>query len=210
MTYNARALLISRKTLGADELVDKILSPEDSAEKSLYVEALAISTSQLKKSYVEACLLASSDVIKIGDLLEMSPDLIVLYSRVFYDVVGLDKLSKLELIQVKDKQEHMMKLWALSQGLSFIAWRLGNAVPINPVEGLKDLFTMCIYKSKEGAFNANDTGASSEATKWVTLSLNIARLLNQWTTDTNQAKSDIELALKEVIHDFGGFGELPT
>jgi hypothetical protein len=210
MTPDARALLIKRKTLGADDLVDKILSPESSVEKDLYEQALVIHQSPIKKSYVEACLLASNDVEEIGTLLEMSTDIIVLYSRVFYDVVGLDRLSKLELVQVKDKNEQMMKMWALSCGLPFIAWRLGGMVNVNPIDGLKELFTMCIYKSKEGAFNANDTGASSEATKWVALSLNIARLLNNLTTDTNRAKSDIELALKEVIPDFGGFDALPV
>lgn len=207
MTVNARALLVKNKTVGTDPLVDKILT-EGSAEAELYQKALAISKSRVKKQYVEACLLASQDYTKISALIEIDPVLVEHYAQVFYNTAGLDKLSKLELVEVEDHQEMMMKLWALSQGLDFIAWRLGSEVNINPTAGLQSLFSTCIMKSKEAMFSGNDSASSIEATKWVKLSLDIARLLRNWVMDNEGAKKDIEIALREVIPDFDGFASL--
>lgn len=208
MAADARARLVKTKSSGADLLVDKILL-EGSPESSLYSQALKLNKSSLKRSYLESCLLASRDTRRISELLELPEDLIVLYKDVFYDVWGLDKLSKLELIDVSDKNESLMKLWALNQGLDFIAWRLGGAVNINPTQGLQDLFSTCIMKSKEAMFSGNATAESAEATKWVKLSMDIARLLRNWVMDSEGARRDIELALKETNPDFEGFESLP-
>lgn len=207
MSVNARSLLIQNKTSGLDPLVDAILT-EGSPEADLYLKALDIKTSGLKSTYVESCLLASDDLFAIAELLDMDEDVIETYSKVFYEVAGLDKLSKMELLNVTDRQESLMKIWATSQGLDFIAWRLGRKVSINPIEGLKDLFTTCIYKAKEAIFSGNETEASKEATKWTKLSMDIARLLKGWVLDTDEAKKDIEMALRQVVPDFKGFTDL--
>jgi hypothetical protein len=208
MRPDARALLIRNATLGSDPLVDRILATEAGPEKALYVQALAISKSPLKRRYVESCLLASGDIPRISRILELSEELLLFYREVFYDVGELDKLSKLELLDVKDRDEHAMKLWALSQGLDFIEWRLGKPVSINPVTGLQDLFTTCVFKAKEAMFSGNAAEASKEGTKWAKLSMDIARLLKVWILDTDAAKKDIEMALQEVIPDFQGFSDL--
>jgi hypothetical protein len=114
----------------------------------------------------------------------------------------------MELLDVSDRAEAALKLWALSQGLTFIAWRMGRQVQVSPVEGLQDLFTTCIYKAKEAIFSGNVSEASKESTKWVKLSMDIARLLKIWVMDSAAAKKDIELALQEVVPDFEGLDSL--
>lgn len=208
MRVDERALLIRNNKLGVDPLVDQILSPEDNPEKALYTLALGINRSALKRRYLEACLLASDDFERISRILELSEDLVRMYSYVFYDVVGLDKLSKLELLDVKDRDEHSMKLWALSQGLDFIEWRLGRSISINPIDGLKDLFTTAVFKAKESMFSGNAADASKEGVKWTKMSLDIARILKAWVMDNEAAKKDIELALSEVVPEFASFADL--
>ncbi len=209
MRVNARALLIQNGTLGADPLVDSILSAQEgSAEKATFNRALDINRSSVKKRYVEACLLASNDFPRISKILEIPEEVIRTYSMVFYDVAGFDKLSRLELLDVNDKDEHLMKLWALSQGLDFIEWRLGKQVSISPIEGLKDLFTTAVFKAKESMFSGNSSEASKEGVKWTKMSMDIARLLKVWIMDTDAARKDIELALKEVVPEFNSFADL--
>ncbi len=205
---NAKGILIRKKTLGANDLVDKIVNEPESAEGKLYLLAKKINESALKRGYVESSLLASDNLEDISNLLEIPPEVIEMYRTVFYDVQELDKLSKLELLSVSDKNEASMKMWALSQGLSFVAWRLGRKVDVSPIEGLQDLFTTCMYKAKEAMFSGNTSESSKESTKWVKLALDIARLLKLWVLDSAAAKKDIELALKEVIPDFNGLDDL--
>lgn len=208
MTVNARAILINKKALGADPLVDKILSEPESAEAKLFVKAKQIFGNHLKKQYVEASMLASQDLQEISVLLEIPLAVLEMYRWVYYNVEDLDKLSKLELLNVNDKAEGLLKLWALSQGLSFIAWRLGEKVSVSPIEGLQDLFTTCIYKSKEAMFNGNTSEASKESTKYIKLAMDLARLLKVWVMDSAAAKRDIEIALQEVVPNFGGLDTL--
>jgi hypothetical protein len=208
MRVDARALLIKSNTLGVDPLVDKILSTEQNAEKALYIRALDINKSALKRRYLESCLLASEDIARISFILELPEELIIMYREIFYAVSGLDKLSKLELLDVKDREEHAMKLWALSQGLEFIEWRLGHSVIVNPVDGLQELFTMSMYKAKEALFSGNASEASREGKIWTKLSVDMARLLKTYVLDTEGAKKDIELALAQVVPNFGSFSDL--
>lgn len=207
MQVDARALLVKTKQLGVDPLVDLILT-EASEESKSYAKALAIYRSPVKKSYVEACLLASSDLPRIESLLGVPVRDLEVYRDIFYDVASLDKLSKLELVQDSSNDERLMKLWALNQGLDFISWRLGGNVSVGPTEGLQSLFSTCIMKSKEAMFSGNASDESKEATKWVKLSLDIARLLRNWVMDSEGARTDLEMALRESNPDFEGFADL--
>jgi hypothetical protein len=208
MSHNTRAHLIRNKTTGHDSLVDAILSEQDTEEKALYVKALAINKSSLKRTYVEACLLASSDFSKIGGILELDPKLVHLYSQVFYDVFGLDKLSKMELLDVKDREELMMKVWTLSQGLEFVEWRLGGVTNVNPVDGLKELFSMAMWKARESLFSGNATAESQEGLKWSKISTDLARLLKVYSSDSETAKKELYMALTEVVPNFRGIADL--
>ena len=98
--------------------------------------------------------------------------------------------------------EALMKMWTLTQGLDFLSWRLGKKVSISPVEGLVDLFSTCMFKSKEAMFNSSTTDTSKESTKWVKLSTDIARLLKLWVMDSEAAKRDLVIAIREVIPEF--------
>jgi hypothetical protein len=208
MTVNARANLVTRKILGKDSLVDKILQEPESPEAELFAQARRINSNYLKRQYLEASLLASADLDKISELLEMPLPVIVMYRDMFYNVLGLDKLSKMELLQLPDKGEGLLKMWALTQGLPFIEWRLGGKIVVSPIEGLQDLFTTCIYKSKEAMFNPNTSEASKESTKYIKLAMDLARLLKVWVMDSAAAKKDIELALMEVVPEFKGLDSL--
>lgn len=208
MSVELRARLIRNNRTGFDPLVDAVLSSNTSPEYLLYAKALAINKSPVKRGYLEAALLACDDLPRICALLEMPLELCTMYRDVFYDVTGLDKLSKLELLDVPDQADKSMKTWALSQGLEFLSWRLGNLVEISPIEGLQDLFATCVYKSKECLFSGNASEASKEAVKWTKLSMDLARLLKMYVLDSAAAKSDLEMALKEVIPDFEGLDSL--
>ena len=207
MPVNDRALLVNSKTIGADPLVDLILTA-GSPEGALFSKEIEIKNSPVKTMYVESCLLASLDYARIGDLLELPSDLIEMYKNTFYDVEGLDRLSKLELLAVEDRQEHMLKVWALSQGLDFIAWRLGAKTTVSPIEGLQELFSTSMYKAKEACFSGNASEESKEAVKWTKISMDVARLLKAYTMDSNQARSDIQLALRDVVPEFEGLSDL--
>ena len=53
-------------------------------------------------------------------------------------------------------------------------------------------------------FNSSSTDASRESTKWTKLSTDIARLLKMWVMDSNEAKKDLEIAIREVLPEFDG------
>lgn len=203
-----RYLLIRSKTSGVDPLVDAILSSEDTPEKAAYAQVSEMRRSEVKKMYIEACLLASNDYDKISTILDIPVALLEMYAKIYYDVDGLDKLTRLELLDVSDRDEKLMKTWALSQGLDFIAWRLGRIVSINPINGLKELFTITMYKAKECIFSGNATEESKESVKWTKLSMDLARLLKAYTMDSEEARKDIEMALAEVVPEFKGLDSL--
>lgn len=208
---HARFILVKQKSLGVDALVDSILSgrEEDKPTKLLFDKAKAIYASSVKKGYVESCLMATPNLEKISELIEIPVPVLDLYRDVFFDVKGYDKLSLMEVISdASSEDERGMKTWALSQGLDFIAWRLGKALNVNPVEGLQELFTLSVFKSKEALFSGNASESSREATKWTKLSMDLARLLKSWVMDSNAARRDIEIALQEIIPEFQGFDSL--
>jgi hypothetical protein len=206
---NKRYLQICSNKKGVDSIVDAILASDTSPEFLLYSKARSISLSPTKKGYLEASLLCDKDLAKIANLLEMPIEVVTMYRDIFYNVSEYDKLSKLDLIaNTSDVGEKSMKTWALSQGLNFVSWRLGNLVNISPVEGLQEMFTTCIFKSKEALFSGNISEASKESTKWVKLSMDLARLIKVWVMDSAAAKKDLEMALLEVIPNFQGLDSL--
>lgn len=65
-----------------------------------------------------------------------------------------------------------------------------------------------MYKATEAAYNSSSTEASKEAAKWAKQSTDIARLLKMWVMDNSGAKSDLVIAIKEVVPDFDGMDSL--
>ena len=208
MNPNARELLIRSKISGADPLVDIILSDENSLEHSLYVRATSLRKSPVSCSYLEACLIASDDYERISELMELPVEVVYMYRDIFYDVSRLGRLEKLVLIGEEPAESQLLKTWAITQGLEFISWRMGDVVNISPVDGLQDLWNISYYKSKEAMFSGNADKSSQEAVKWVKMSMDIARLLKTWVMDPNAAKTEIEMALREVNPDFDGFADM--
>lgn len=198
--------LLRDEKKGEDPLVDSFLA--GSVSPAFY-EATRLRSRPLKKSYVEACLLATSDVYEISSLLEIPEEVLEMYRLFFFDLTGFDHLDKLELLSSCDEpNEYTLKTWALTQGLDFLTWRLGKNSKISPVEGLEGLFRDCLFKSKEALYAKNSEIASKESVKWVKLSMDAARLVKMWVTDSNAAMKDIELALKTVNPEFGTFDEI--
>ena len=54
----------------------------------------------------------------------------------------------------------------------------------------------------------NRVGLDLSDRGWTKLSMDLARLLKAYTSDGNQAKKDLQLALEEVIPSFSGFSDL--
>jgi hypothetical protein len=202
-------VLVKKEITGKDQRVDAILSSSDPILVDLYHKSLLINKSQLRKSYVEASLLCEPDLTKISEILEVPLNVLEVYHEFFFDVKNLDKLGKIEHIEsIKDTNERQLKLWALGQKMSFIAWRLGDKVSLSPVDGLIEMFSTCMYKAKESVYSNNSSESSKEAIKWTKMSADIARLLKVWTMDNAAAKTDLEIAIREVVPDFIGIDSL--
>lgn len=208
-TPNWREKLLKDKRGGEDPLVDILLEKPDSEESRLFAYVDFIHDSHVKKRYVEASLLTSAPFDEIAEVLDIPAEVIQMYADIYYDVIDLDRLSKLDLVDsCTNHEDRVFKLWSMSQGMNFIAWRLGKRFSTSAVEGLTDLFNDCIYKAKEAFFNPNATVSSKESTKWVKLAIEIAKLLKMWVTDSTAAKKDIELALRQVIPEFKTLDQL--
>ena len=144
--FNEREKLIRKRELTGDPLVDMFLGDEIS--ETAY-QVLQLRYSMSKKHYIEACLLATDDISKIADIIDVDEEVVDIYQKVYYDIAGLDRLTKLRMIEtVKDEREQQLKLWAVSQGIDFIAWRLGTVPKISPVEGLTSIYSDCFFKAK--------------------------------------------------------------
>ena len=206
---NDKYQLVKKNIQGKDQRVDAVLSSSDPILADLYSKALAINQAKLRKSYVEASLLCETDLTKISEILEVPLEVLEVYHEFFFDVKDLDKLGRIEHIEsVRDANERQLKLWALGQKMSFIAWRLGDKVSLSPVDGLIEMFSTCMYKAKESVYSNNASDSSREAIKWTKMSTDIARLLKLWTMDNSAAKTDLEIAIKEVVPDFTGIDSL--
>lgn len=163
----------------------------------------------MKRSYIEACLLATDDCEEIGELLEINPEVIDLFKSLFFDLEGFDRLDKLDLIsQSSDKQDATLKTWALTQGLDFLYWRLGKVPNVSPIDGLEKIFLDCYFRSREAFYTDSSDKNSPEVVKWVKLSMDAARLVKSWKIDSNAAMKDIKLALTSINPEFGSFDDI--
>jgi len=205
---NFRYELARKKMRNKDPIVDRLLDGEKPLTE-LYEVSKELNHSLVKKAYIESCLICCPDLSKISDLLEIPVDVLSVYRDFFFNVKDYNKLALLELVGKADTQEEKnMKMWALSQGIEFIAWRLGKPVNISPIGGLQDLFTTSLYKSKEALFSANSSTSSIEAAKWTKLSMDLARLLKAWVLDSNEAKNDLQVALASISPEFQGYNDV--
>jgi hypothetical protein len=211
-TPHARSLLVVKKIKGADPLVDAVLVPNKDGSESIaarnYELAKVIYNSNIKKNYADAALMATNDTEEISKLLEIPAEIIVAYRDFFFDVKDLSKLSKLELLEEYDDSGRDLLVWAMASGIEFLRWRLGESVQINPIQGLQDMFSMSVYKSKEAMFSSNGSANSVEAVKWTKLAMDLARLLKMYLMDSNAARRDIELALGTLTPEFSSFAGL--
>lgn len=196
---NYRGLLFAKGTKGADPIVDQFLAGQFA---ELVAEAGEIYKDRTQRLYVESSLLATNDLTVISSFLGVSVSVLDVYRTLYWDVEGMTKLQRLAMVDsIKEASERTMKTWALTQGMKFLEWRFGNEVSISPVEGLTRIFSDCYFKSKEAFFNANASEASKESAKWTKLSVEAARLLKTWVTDTDEAMKDINIALQQFTGD---------
>lgn len=208
---NKLALAVRGSRRGVDPRVDEILDNPNGAAAKLHAKALASWENKLRKSYIESARMATDDVKAISTVVEIPEDTLEFYYAFFFDIADWDRLDKIEHIEklgTKHKTEALLKMWTLTQGLDFLAWRLGKKVSISPVEGLIDLFSTCMFRSKEAMFNGAGTEAGEQSIKWTKQSTDIARLLKLWVTDSSQAKKELEIAIREVVPEFGSLDDL--
>ena len=85
---NERQYLIYKETRGKDAIVDEILDNPEGPIGQLYKTVSEFHVDKLRRSYLEACLLASQDFDRIADLLEMDKDVIKMYYDIYYSVDG--------------------------------------------------------------------------------------------------------------------------
>lgn len=202
-------LLIRKKHTGEHPLADKVLLEPDSLEAKLWDDCIDIWEDKIKRSYVEAAIMTEESDEVLAEVFEMPVELVTLYRKACFNIEKLSRLDKVALLDKEETSEVLvMKMWAMASGMDFIRWRLGHKVEINPLTGLIELFTMCYNKSREAIFNPNVAKASQESTKWVKLSMDIARLLKLWTTDNDQARKDLEVAIKSVVPNFKSIDDL--
>lgn len=194
-----RGKLLARGTDGKDSLVDSLL---DGAYPELVATATALYKDRTQKMYVESSLLATNDLTVVSRFLEVEVPVLEMYRSLYFDVAHFTKLQRMAYLDgIKDGAERNMKSWALTQGVRFLEWRFGNDVKISPVEGLTAIFADCFYKSKEAFFNGNSSESSKEAAKWTKQTVEVARLLKSWVTDSDAAMADINIALEQFMGD---------
>lgn len=208
MLPHARHNLVKNNTKGVDALVDAVLTKNEDGSESLaasrYELAKVLFLSPIKKNYIDASFMATDKVADIADLLDIPIDILETYRQFFFNIEGFNKLSKLELLENYDAQGKDLLTWAMASGLTFLAWRLGKPSDVNPVAGLKELFSLALYKAKEAAFGAD----TNDTVKWAKMATDMSRLLKAWTMDSQAAKNDIEIALARVNPVFPSFGGL--
>lgn len=203
---DAKGRLVERGVPTGDPVVDMFFNDPISEEA---YQVLRIRYTESKRMYIEAALLATDDNEKIADLFEVDLAVIDIYQYIYYNVKDMDEISKIKLVeQIKDSREQQLKLWAISQGIDFISWRIGKAPKISPVEGLTSLYADCFYKAKEAFFNSNTSDPSKEGLRWAKQATDIARLLKAWVSDSDEAMQDIKIALKEITGDNTAFSTL--
>lgn len=179
--------------------------------KTVEEQVLAVYSSPTRRGYVEACLFCNDDLKKSSDILEVPVEVLEKYRDTYFDPREWDRLAKIEHIEglgPDREDEQNLKLWALNNGLDFIAWRLGKRPNISPIDGLQDLYSICMYKAKESMFTATTSDSGKEGTKWIKSATDIARLLKVWVMDSSGARKDLEIAIREVVPDFDGLGDL--
>lgn len=171
--------------------------------------AKVLQASEFTKVYLEASLLATSDVAQIAEVFGIPSEVIEEYEKSLFPVFSLNRLQKLELVSAsKGSDEMELKRWAVTQGFDFVKWRLGFKVEMSPVESMISMYSDCFYKSKEAFFSSNSDESSKEALKWVRQAAGLAQILKTWVTDSAEAKKDIELALSKVMIDKDTVGNL--
>lgn len=208
---NKLALAVRGSRREEDPRVAEILDNPNGPLAKLHDKALKSWENKLRKSYIESARMATDNLDAIAKVVEIPQEVLEVYYEFFFDIADWDRLDKIEHIEnlgTKHKTEALLKMWTLTQGLDFLAWRLGKKVSISPVDGLVDLFSTCMFRSKEAMFNGAGTEAGEQSIKWTKQSTDIARLLKLWVMDSSQAKKDLEIAIKEVVPEFGSLDEL--
>jgi hypothetical protein len=194
-----RADYVLGKKVSGCEVLDKFLQNPQPLE---CIEVLKIRHSKTRRSYVEAALLTGASWEVVSVTLEIPEEYVELYATVFFDTRKMDRLDKVEAIDsCSDEHEKSLKLWAYTQGIDFLAWRLGKTVRVSPIEGLSVLFSDSYFKAKEAFFTGNSSKSSQEALKWTKQTVELGRLMKAWVNDGKEAIKDIEIALREITED---------
>ncbi len=197
--WQDRATFIDKRVASGCSLIDAFI--QDPLPK-MCEEVFFIRNSKARKMYFEAALLTESSYGDIADILDSHTEIVELYAKVFFDVQSMDRISKVEVIEnCKEESERNLKLWAMTQGLQFIAWRLGKPVKMSPTEGLSSLMSDSYFKAKEAFFNNSTSASSQQALRWTKQTIELAKLLKAWVSDESETYKDIEFALRDFTEE---------
>lgn len=203
------AYLIKLGQRGSDATADLFLGEQIGDDCK---EAKAIYESDLQRMYLEAALLATEDFGRISEIFGFRLAVVELYERAFFRTRTATRMQKLiHIDSCKEAAEQNMKRWGFTQGIEFLAWRMGAKVEMVPVQAMQALHTDCYFKAKEAFFNPNSAEASKEALKWVKQASELSRILKAWVSNNQEAMQDIELALATIGHedlDVGNIAEI--
>lgn len=189
-----------RNLKGRDSLVDAIIDGYVDAE--VLVEAKLIYEDKVVKAYVESCLLATEDFTAISDLLEIPVPVLTLYHDVYYDVHSLSRIHKVEHIaSIDDINERTRKQWAFSQGLEYVAWRMGHTSKLSVSESIQELHSDAHYKAKEAFFSDSTSAVGQEGLKWHKQAVTLAKMLTELEVETDDVAAAFELALTRITED---------
>lgn len=203
------AKLIEQGQQGLDETADLFLAEQKSEEVEA---ALRLYKDQTRRVYIEAALMGTEDLSRIVEIFGFPLEVVQLYEKAFFNVKELTRLDKLLHVEgCEDEYEKNLKRWSMTQGVEFLAWRLGMRVEIAPVDVVSTLQADCYFKAKEAFFNPNAAEASKEAMKWTKLAAQLSGVVKSWVSNNKEAMQDIELALQTLGAsdvDFGNINEV--
>lgn len=192
-----RNWLMCRRVRGKDHLVDAIL--DGYVDDASLLEAKMIYEDKVVKAYVESCILATEDFTTMSNLLEIPENTLTLYHDLYYDIHSLSRIHKVEHIaSLPDENERIRKQWAFSQGLEYVAWRMGQSAQLSVSETIQDLHSDAYYKSKEAFFSDSTSAIGQEALKWHKQTVLLSKMLTDLEIETDDVAASFELALNRI------------
>lgn len=200
------AKLIEKGQRGLDDVADLFLAEQ---KEEAVQETLDLYRDARRRIYIEAALMGTEDLSRIVEIFGFPISVVRLYELAFFNMREVSRLDRLLHVEsCEDEYEKNLKRWSMTQGVEFLAWRLGLKVELVPVDVVTTLQADCYFKAKEAFFNPNSAEASKEAMKWTRLAAQLSGVVKSWVSNNKEAMQDIELALQTLGAGDVNFGDI--